>query len=231
MTVVIDLYKLEARAEALASTLATKAGALANSTAYTVEGKQEQWERMKAPYEEEALELRGEVNLARRGAEQIVDYARAEVVGKMPDPAKPNAGVELAAARVLARHDTWDVDKVIATLKPILGTETAALVTEELVRRGAVDEGTMNSLIEQMNPRATTFRQVQRLALQMIGELAKLVEELDTLLERGPLAPASPHGGVRRVHRATLEQAFGNGYFRVSDNGKIDYNTDKLGAY
>jgi len=96
------------------------------------------------------------VNIARRGAEQIVEHARAEVVGSVPDPAKPDAGLELAVARVLARHDSWDADKVVATLKPIPGTETAALVMDELVCRGVVDENVMNSLVEKMNPHVTT---------------------------------------------------------------------------
>lgn len=230
MAVVIDLYKLEQRADALGNTLATKAHALARNTTYTAEGKQERWEQVKKTHTDEALELRGELNIARRGAEQIVDYARAAVVGEVPDPEKPDAGTELAVARILARHESWDVDTVKNALAPILGTETAALVMEELVHRGAVDEQVMDAIIEQMNPHITTLRKIRRMVLQMIGELTRLIEELDTLLERGPLAPASPRGGVHRVYRATLEQAFGNGYFRVFDNGKIDYDTDNLGA-
>ena len=230
MTVVIDLYKLEARTEALASTLVTKATALARDTNYTPDGKLKRWEQVKKVHEDEVLELRGEVNLARRGAEQIVAYARAEAVGEVPDPSKPDVGVELAAARVLARHDSWDVDKVFETLKPIMGTPTAALVMEELVNRGAVDEDVMNSLVESINPHVTTLRKMQRMTLDMIGELARLVEEVGTLFERGPLAPASPYGGIHRIERATLEETFGNGYFRVYENGKIDYDTDNLGA-
>lgn len=47
MAVVIDLYKLEQRADALANTLVTKAHALARDTSYTIEGKLARREQVK----------------------------------------------------------------------------------------------------------------------------------------------------------------------------------------
>lgn len=230
MTVSIDLFNWERRAEALVNTLATKARNIARSEAYTPAGKLEQWERVKDTYSNDVDDLAAELRFARRGAEQVMDYARAAAVGEAPDPAKPDVGVELAVARLLARHQQWDVNAVTETLDPIMGTQTAAVFMDELVKRGSVDVDLLEALLEKMNPAIGEARQTQKYALTLINSVLRpVLEELEELLDRGPLAAAVNGGGdIHRKARASMAETAGTGTFTVSENGAYVVNTDRL---
>lgn len=221
VNVSVDLFNWERRADAAAQALLKNARNLAASGSYTVEGRLEQWERMKQTRETEVEDLAAELRLAERGAKQILSYARAKVMGAVPDPAKPDAAVELAAARVLARHEKWNVETVTATLDQIIGTETAALVMDELVRRGEVDAELLDALVEKLSPTVAAARVTQKRMLALIGGVCRpLLEELEELLERGPLSPAVSGGKVQRRHRATLAETVSGGAAVVYANGK-----------
>lgn len=230
MAISIDLFNWERRADALVNTIATKARNIARSEAYTPAGKLEQWERVKDTYSNGVDDLAAELRFARRGAELMMDYARASVVGEAPDPAQPDVGVELAVARILARHEQWDVETVTETLEPIMGTQTAAVFMDELVKRGSVDVDLLEALLEKLNPAIGEARQTQKYALTLISNVLRpLLEELEELLDRGPLAAAVNGGGdIHRKHRATLAETAGTGTFTVSENGAYVVNTDRL---
>lgn len=232
MAISIDLFNWEKRADALVDTIATKARNIARSEAYTPAGKLEQWERVKDTYSNDVDDLAAELRFARRGAELMMDYARASVVGETPDPAKPDVGVELAVARILARHEQWDVETVTETLGPIMGTQTAAVFMDELVKRGSVDVDLLEALLEKLNPSIGEARQTQKYALTLLNNVLRpLLEELEELLERGPLAAAVNGGGdILRKHRVTMAETAGAGTFTVAENGAYEVNTDRLGG-
>ena len=203
MDVKIDLFKLEAEAATLADTLAAEAARVATNSHLTAEGKADAWQAAADRYAGDVEELRAYARLAAAAAERMVDYARSAAVGPAPEPGKPDAALELALARLLARRDTWSTEDVQATLEPILGTALAAVFVAELVARGKVTRDSMDALLEHMAADVSAAREEQPLVQTAVNAcFAPRVAEIEALMENGPMSPgaASPGGVTRRPH-------------------------------
>lgn len=227
----VNLYQLETQLNTLLKQMKDRAEKWARNTSFTSAGKVEKWATERANFFDQLQNLRGDINAARRGADNMIGHARASVVGTPPNPEKPDVGAELAVARILGRRSQWKMENFSEELKPILGTPTASLLIEELTARKLLDAELIDALIEQSSPLISTARQYQKFAyVALSNTIEPTLEELDELYDRGPLTPgANTPEGITLKARVSLRDMFGNGTAFVSEAGEYEFNTEKLG--
>lgn len=226
----VDLFDLEARAAALANRLVSEAERIAANENLTPAGHASQWKTLTPKFADDVAEVVGLLNAARTGASRMYDYARAAAVGTPPDPKAPDVAIELALARLLARHKQWGVQQFTDTLMPIIGTDLAAALVDELVARGAVDADVVDSVVERLTPTISEARHIQPRLIGMIDTaIAPLVAEVENLAEVGPLAERAPlTGDIHRTERTTLFDMVRDGRMVIHETGQFEYDLPYL---
>ncbi|PAT06222.1 hypothetical protein CKJ81_04455 [Corynebacterium hadale] len=221
-----NLHKLENDLKAVLEILRATAETLAKSNHFTNEGKLDQWRKYLTTHQAKLDTLRENVATARLGADQMLNYARTSAIGPAPDPANPNMPAELAVARILPRHTTWNLNIARKEIEPLLGTATGALLIEELAARDLLDATSLDALVENMAPDVATARKAQQLAYTAINNIINpLLEAVDELIQRGPNAPgASAPGGINRNPYVTVTDILGDRDSTINSNGQTTIN-------
>lgn len=235
MATKIDLFDLEARAEALAVTMIGQAEKVRKDERYTADGKREVWQKDAAKFAADVEECRGALSIAREGAGRIYEYALNEAIGEAPSPAEPDTAIELAMARLMGRHEKWGVQEIEATLIPITGTPLAAALVDELVARGEIDETVYRALLTGATPKISEAEHIQpRLQALIEYALAPLVDEVGYLYENGPLAQVTAVTGrldnsvIKRADRLSLSELVGEGTLVVHETGALDWSLPRI---
>ncbi|PAT11647.1 hypothetical protein [Corynebacterium hadale] len=235
----IDLFRLEAQLLALANRLVAAAERIAENEELTPVGMANYWKEVSPVFKDDVAKCMERVEAARLGVSRMYDYARTAAAGTPPDPAAPDTAVELALARLLARHDKWGVKEFTDTLTPIKGTPLAAALADELTARGALEPGLADAVLESLTPDMAEARHIQQYLDGMLRTaIDPLIAEIDNLMEVGPLAKKVPVTGrlrdnenkIERVQRTTLADMAGEGTLIVHETGQLEYKLPHLHA-
>lgn len=186
---------------------------------YSPEYLLEKWRTAIAPYLAKGEGIAKQLEELEAVREAVHEYARSQV---LPDaPLTPNAGTELAVARLVSRGAPEKLDTFYSTIKRHRGGVVATLYAEEAVARGWVTEEAVAAAVAYSEPDLDTE------AAQAAGAVATWLSHVGKAMWAEVAEAGDPSGNYFRDQAVTTYPKFED---TMKRNLIVDTQTGKFEA-